>query len=259
MTDEFPGRSCKVGEVLLRAENLSARHRFAGVSFEVRAGEVFALTGLVGSGRSSVAKTLFGAIRATAGGVTLGDRRGPFVSPRQAVAAGLAMLPEDRQREGLLLERNLRENLTLARREAAATAGFLNIRRERTLARSLMTNLQIRAVSTESPVSTLSGGNQQKALLARWMSRPHRCILFDEPTRGVDVGAKYEIYTLINRLATEGAAVVMISSELPEVIGMADRIGVMYSGRMTGVLENRQRRVTQEDIMRLAAGEGVAA
>ena len=257
LTDEFPRRSCPIGDVVLRLDRLSAGRRFEDVSFAVPAGEVLALTGLVGSGRTSVAKTAFGAVRASTGTVAVGDRVGPFANPRQAIAAGLAMLPEDRKLEGLLLERTVRENVTLAHREAAATAGFLRMSRERSLARTLMSDLQVRAVSTESLMATLSGGNQQKALLARWMSRPHRAILFDEPTRGVDVGAKYEIYTLINRLATEGVAIVMISSELPEVIGMADRIGVMREGRLTGILDNQQRQVTQEQIMHLAAGKGV--
>ncbi len=257
LTDEFPGRSCAVGESVLRVDRLTARHRFAEVSFEVFAGEVFALTGLVGSGRTSVAKAVFGAIRPDCGGVTVGDTRGPFKSPREGIAAGVAMLPEDRKQEGVLLERSLRENVTLANRSASAVAGFLDIGRERGLARRLMGDLQIKAVSTESLVETLSGGNQQKVLLARWMSLPHRLILFDEPTRGVDVGAKYEIYLLINRLASEGAAVLMVSSELPEVIGMADRVGVMHEGRLGGILDNRHRQVTQEQIMCLASGEEV--
>ncbi|MCP4251259.1 MAG: sugar ABC transporter ATP-binding protein [bacterium] len=258
LEDEFPSRSCPVGEVVLGVRGLSARRRFREVSFEVRGGEVFAITGLVGSGRSSVVKAIFGAVRADHGTVAVADQAGPFTRPRQAIAAGVAMLPEDRKREGLLLHRSVRENVTLAHREASARAGFLNVARERGLARDLMKRLRIKAPGTESAVTTLSGGNQQKVLLARWMSRPHRVILFDEPTRGVDVGAKYEIYTLINRLAADGKAVVMISSELPEVIGMADRIGVMHEGRLTGILDNRQRQVSQEQIMRLAAGEQVA-
>jgi ribose transport system ATP-binding protein len=255
LKDEFPERSCPVGEILLRVTGLSARRRFADVSFEVRSGEVFALAGLVGSGRTSIAKTLFGALRASGGAVAVGEYPGPFADPRQGIAAGIAMLPEDRKKEGLLLERSLRENVTLAHRKAVSVSGFLRPARERAVARSLMNDLQIKAVSTESLVETLSGGNQQKVLLARWMSRPHRVILFDEPTRGVDVGAKYEIYMLINRLAAEGTAIVMISSELPEVIGMADRIGVMHEGCLAGILDNRKRKVTQEQIMALAAGE----
>jgi ribose transport system ATP-binding protein len=255
MKDEFPSRACPLGEVVLAVDALGCAGRFANVSFNVRSGEVLALTGLVGSGRTSVGKTIFGAVRATDGKVMIGGQAHRLRSPREAIAAGIAMLPEDRKLEGLLLERNLRENTTLANRQAVASTGFLRIARERALTRRLMTDLQIKAVSTECIVATLSGGNQQKVLLARWMSRPHRVIIFDEPTRGVDVGAKYEIYTLINRLAADGMAVVMISSELPEVIGMADRIGIMHEGRLVSILDNGTRRVTQEQILRLAAGQ----
>jgi ribose transport system ATP-binding protein len=259
LSDEFPRRTCGIGNIVLRIEKLAAGNRFRDVSFDIRSGEVFALTGLVGSGRTSIAKTVFGAVRADGGLVRIGDRTGPFSSPRQAIAAGIAMLPEDRKLEGLLLERSLRENVTLAHRRAAATAGFLQVGRERAFARDRIRDLQIKAVSTESPAETLSGGNQQKLMLARWMSRPHRVIFFDEPTRGVDVGAKYEIYMLINRLAAEGTGIVMISSELPEVIGMADRIGVMHEGRLMGILDNRRRQITQRRIMMLASGERMPA
>ncbi len=255
MKDEFPVRECKIGETVLRLENLSATNRFEDVSFHVRAGEVFGLTGLVGSGRSSIAKTAFGAVRSSSGSISLGDRTKPFDHPQQAIAAGLVMLPEDRKREGLLLERSISENITLADLRGISTWGFLRSEKERTLVRRLMADLHIKAVSADSPVATLSGGNQQKVLVARWMSRPHRAIIFDEPTRGVDVGAKCEIYTLINTLASQGVAIVLISSELPEVIGMADRIGVMHEGRLVDILDNASRDVSQEDIMQLAAGE----
>lgn len=181
--------------------------------------------------------------------------RSRFRNPRQAIAAGVAYLPEDRKLEGLLLERPLRENISLPYRDHVATAGFFRPRAERALAQRLMAELRIRAVSCETRVGTLSGGNQQKVLLARWMSRPQRVILLDEPTRGVDVGAKYEIYLLMNRLAAAGVAMLMISSELPEVIGMSDRIGVMHEGRLAGILDNARRDVTQEQIMLLASGE----
>ncbi len=255
LKNEFPPRCCTIGDVLLRFENLTARNRFNDVTLDVRAGEVLALTGLVGSGRTSVAQTAFGAVRADEGTVSLAGRHRRFTTPRQAIAEGVAMLPEDRRREGLLLERSIRENITLADPGASATWGFLSHRRERNLTRRLMNDLQIKALSPDTQVATLSGGNQQKVLLARWMARSHRAMILDEPTRGVDVGAKYEIYTLINRLAAEGVALLLISSELPEVIGMADRIGVMHEGRLMDILDNPARATTQEQIMRLAAGE----
>ncbi len=254
LSDEFPQRATQPSEVVLSVRGLSTANRCHDVSFDVRAGEVFALAGLVGSGRTSVAMTIFGAVPATAGTVRVGSTTGPFRNPRRAIAAGVALLPEDRKTQGLLLERNLRENITLANREASAIAGVISLSRERATTRRMMVDLRVRAVSTESLISTLSGGNQQKALLARWMGRPHRVMILDEPTRGLDVGAKREIYTLINRLVAEGVAVLMISSELPEVIGVADRIGVMHEGRLAGILENSAHRVTQEQIMRLAVG-----
>ncbi len=259
LKDEFPAREGRPGDVVLRVEGLSAAGRFADLTFDVRAGEVFGLTGLVGSGRTSVARTIFGAVRANGGSVRVGAARGPFRSPRSALAAGVMMLPEDRRQEGLLLERPVRENVTLACREAVATAGFVRRGQERALVERLTGELRVRAASMEARAATLSGGNQQKVLLARILAQPRRVVILDEPTRGVDVGAKYEIYTLINRLAADGMAILMISSELPEVIGMSDRIGVMHEGRLGGVLENRARGVTQEQIMRLASGEGAEA
>ena len=255
LDQEFPPRESQTGEVVLCVENLSAHRAFHDVTFEVRAGEIFALAGLVGSGRSSVAKAIFGALPVTGGTISVGDVKGPFRSPRAAKRAGVAMLPEDRKREGLLLERPLRENLTLAHREDAATFGFIGLPRERRIAAALMAHHDVRAAGTEVIASTLSGGNQQKAMLARWLQRPYRVMILDEPTRGVDVGAKVEMYEKLNAIAGSGTAVVMISSELSEVIGMADRIGVMCEGRLMGVLDNRKRDVSQSAIMRLAIGE----
>jgi ABC-type sugar transport system ATPase subunit len=254
LSNEFPSRCVAIGETALTVEGICCGSRFEDVSFAVRRGEIFALTGLVGSGRSSVVRTLFGADRATAGRVQVGTHSGPFHSPRAAMAAGLASLPEDRKLEGLLLERSLRENLALANLGAHSRGGIIEASRERQAALRSIASMRIKAVDAEVAVHTLSGGNQQKALLGRWMDRPHQVMLFDEPTRGVDVGAKYEIYELMNALAAAGSAIVMVSSELPEVIGMADRIGVMRDGRLTGILDNSDGSVKQDHIMDLAAG-----
>ncbi len=255
LEDEFPRRVCRIGDPVLQVKHLTVRGCFSKVSFVVGRGEVFGLTGLVGSGRSSLLRALFGDLRASSGQVTVGRTTGPFANPRRAMAAGVAYLPEDRKRSGLLLERSVRENATLADLPAYSRGGLLDFERERYATRTLMADLHIKARDTETRCNTLSGGNQQKLLLARWMGRRHRVVLLDEPTRGIDVGAKYEIYTLINRLALDGVAVVMVSSELPEVIGMADRIGVMHEGRLRGILRNDGRRTTQEQIMTLASGE----
>ena len=220
----------------------------------VRAGEVFVLAGLVGSGRSSLLGALFGAVRTTAGRVRVGPVWGPFADPRSAMAAGVASLPEDRKAAGLLLERSVRENVTLASLETVSRAGVLDARRERARAAALCEDLRVKTPGLEVPVQTLSGGNQQKVMLARWMARPHRVVLLDEPTRGVDVGAKSEIHALVERLAAGGAAVVVATSELPEAIALGDRIGVMHAGRLAGILDNSRRAVTQEAILHLATG-----
>lgn len=255
LSEEFPSRSDRRGETILEVTDLTVDGAFSQVSLDVRAGEVFALTGLVGAGRSSVAKAIFGATRASAGSVVVGDARGPFRSPREAMHAGVAMIPEDRKGLGLLLHRPVRENMTLAHPKEVATFGVIRLDREREFTGRLMQQHDVRAAGTEMPAADLSGGNQQKVMLARWLQRPYRVVILDEPTRGVDVGAKVEIYDKLNALAATGAAVVMISSELPEVIGMADRIGVMHEGRLMGVLDNRTNRVTQDEILRLAVGE----
>jgi len=254
LEQEFPTRSPQCGEVMLDVEHLAVRDIFEDVSFTVRVGEIFALTGLMGAGRSSVAKAIFGALPVSSGRLRVGDVAGPFRSPREAMQARVAFLPEDRKREGLLLERPLRENLTLAYRDAA-TRGWISASRERRIAGDLMFLHGVRAGGTEVRAATLSGGNQQKAMLARWLRRPCRLIILDEPTRGVDVGAKVEMYEKLATIAQQGTAVLMISSELPEVIGMADRIGVMCEGRLAGILDNQQGDVTQEKIMRLAVGD----
>lgn len=254
LDEEFPARESAPGDVMLRVHELTATGRFEAVTFEVRAGEVFGLTGLVGSGRSSVLQAVFGACPVSRGHVDVGDARGPFRSPRAAMAAGVAYLPEDRKRHGLLLDRPIRENVTLANLGAYAAGGLLHLSRERESVSRHALRLRFRGEAMESAARTFSGGNQQKLLLARWLDRSCRVMLLDEPTRGVDVGAKVEIYTLINELAAQGLAIVIVSSELPEVIGMCDRIGVLCRGRLAGVLDNAGRRATQEQVMAYAAG-----
>ncbi|MBI1795451.1 MAG: sugar ABC transporter ATP-binding protein, partial [Candidatus Eisenbacteria bacterium] len=186
------------------------------------------------------------------GRVAVGDAIGPFASPRAAIAAGIASLPEDRKRAGLMLERSVRENVTLASLADVAPHGVLDAARERAAAARAVADLGIRTASVEAAARTLSGGNQQKVVLGRWMTRPYRVLLLDEPTRGVDVGARQEIYAHIRRIAASGAAVVMASSELAEVIGMGDKIGVMCRGRLVATLDNRAHDTAQADLLRLA-------
>ncbi|QDV89148.1 Ribose import ATP-binding protein RbsA [Phycisphaerae bacterium RAS2] len=256
LDEEFPPRASRPGDFVLRVRDLTAPRRFEAVTFDVRAGEVFGLTGLVGSGRSSVMQAIFGACPVSCGSVAVGSSRGPFHSPRGAMAAGVAYLPEDRKRHGLLLDRPIRENVTLANLGAYTRGGLLNSSRERVSVARHARRLRFREEALESAARTFSGGNQQKLLLARWLDRTCRVMLLDEPTRGVDIGAKVEIYALINELAAQGLAVVIASSELPEVIGMCDRIGVLCRGRLAGVLDNARRDATQEQVMALAVGGG---
>lgn len=255
IAEEFPRRQRTPGETVLRVQDLSARGRFHDISFDVRAGEVFALTGLVGSGRSSVGRALFGAVPQVRGRVSVGGAIGPFRSPRRAQSAGVAYVPEDRRRQGLLLARSVGENITLAHLRDVSTFGVLRRGAERRVVDRQIRDLQIRTSGPDVAAGTLSGGNQQKVMVARWLQKPYRVIIVDEPTRGVDVGAKVEMYGIINAMAQAGAAVVMITSELPEAIGMADRIGVMAGGALTGILDNASHSVTQEMILRLAIGE----
>lgn len=251
--EEFPTRAVDPGETVLRVAGLSAAHRFKDVSFELRRGEVFALTGLVGSGRSSVGNALFGTVHGAAGRVELGGTAcGLFRSPRVAKRHGIALVPEDRRRQGLLLERCVRENLSLANLRGVSSLGVLSGRRERSATERWMQELRIKASGPEALSGTLSGGNQQKVLIARWLQKPCQVMILDEPTRGVDVGAKVEIYSIVNQLTARGTAVLLITSEFTEAVGMADRIGVMAGGRLTGVLDNRRRDVTQEEILRLS-------
>ena len=258
LSGQFPPRDCTIGKPLLQVRDLSSRRRFQNVSFDVRAGEVLGLTGLVGSGRSSVARAIFGDAPITGGAITACDTPGPFHNPKTARRAHIALVPEDRKREGLLLHRSLRENLTLGHLDDVSGVGVVNQRAELMTARRLSERHRIKHGGINAPINRLSGGNQQKALIARWLRDAYRIILLDEPTRGVDVGAKAEIYALINSLAERGAAILMISSELPEVIAMCDRIAVMHEGRLAGILDNAQRNVTQPQIMALAIGEAVA-
>lgn len=254
LSEEFPGRSRNMGQVALSVRQLSVPGRLSEVSFDLKAGEILGLTGMVGSGRTSLAKAVYGAVNGVAGQIQIGSHVGPFASPREAIRAGIAYVPEDRRREGLLLLRSLRENLMLAHIKRHARAGLLRLRAERATSRELIGRLRIKTMGTESPAATLSGGNQQKSMLARWMIQSYPVIILDEPTRGVDVGAKAEIYELMNGLSANGVGILMISSELPEVIGMSDRIGVMCRGRLMEILDNSNRNVTQEKIMTLAVG-----
>lgn len=251
LENEFPRRSSNPGGERLVVNGLGRGRAVRDVSFSVRAGEVVALTGLVGAGRTETVRLLFGADRRDCGTICLDGRELRLRSPRDAIREGIGLLTEDRKAEGLILGQSVRENFGLPNLDAFARAGFVSRREEAARFGEYVETLQIKIPHQEEPARNLSGGNQQKVVLAKWLQRNCDVIIFDEPTRGIDVGAKYEIYLLINKLAEAGKAVLMISSELPEVLGMADRVLVMHEGRLTGEIREVST-ATQEDIMKLA-------
>jgi rhamnose transport system ATP-binding protein len=238
----------------LEVRGLARHGAFAGVDFAVHAGEIVALAGLVGAGRSEVVRAVFGIDRYDAGEVRVAGRRLPPGSPRAAMAAGLALVPEDRRQQGLVMDMSVERNATLTRLRTLTRLGLLSGRRERDTARAWAERLRVRYGRLSDAVGTLSGGNQQKIVLAKWLATSPRVLIVDEPTRGIDVGTKAEVHRIMSDLAAEGIAVLMVSSELPEVLGMADRVLVMHEGRITAELPRRQ--ATEESVMLAATGQG---
>ncbi|HMG72512.1 MAG TPA: sugar ABC transporter ATP-binding protein [Pyrinomonadaceae bacterium] len=256
----FPPRVATKGETRLRVTNLTRKGKFREVNFAVAAGEVIGIAGLAGAGRTELVETIFGAYRADEGEVFLDGSRLHLAQPDLTVARGLGLLTEDRKRTGLCLNQPLAGNLTLANLRALTRGWLLDRRRENAAAREYIEKLHIRPPDPDKTVALMSGGNQQKVLLGRWLFAGSKVFLLDEPTRGVDVAARSEIYRAINQLAEAGAAIVMVSSDLPELLGMADRILVMRRGRLVAELDARQ--TTQEEVLRHAAvdeGEQQAA
>jgi rhamnose transport system ATP-binding protein len=257
----FPKAAVAIGDVALDVRGLGCRTSGVhGVTLQVRAGEILGLAGLIGAGRTEVARVLFGLTPADSGEIRLRGQPVAIHSPGQAVGLGVAYVPEDRRRHGVILEMSVAANASLATLRAISSFGLLDFRRERALAAGFVERLGIKTASIEAPVGNLSGGNQQKVALARWLAANPALLILDEPTQGVDVGAKAEIHRLMVELAGRGLAIVMISSELPEILGMSDRIAVMHGGTVVGTLDRPA--ATQELIMELALGhrpEGAVA
>jgi ABC-type sugar transport system ATPase subunit len=218
--------------------------------FTVHAGEIVGVAGLMGAGRTELCQTLFGITPAVEGSIHVDGRKASIRSPQEAVGHGIALITEDRQRTGLALELPLRVNVTLAHVDGVSRNGLVRAAKERRVAQNYVERLRIRASSVEQLALRLSGGNQQKVVVAKWLFRNTNILLFDEPTRGIDVGAKAEVFGVMDELARAGKALLMVSSELPELLQVADRILVMRNGRMVGELP---RTTTQEEIMHLAA------
>jgi ABC-type sugar transport system ATPase subunit len=242
----------KHGDVVLRIRNLSSPGRFWNVNFDVRAGEIVGLAGLVGAGRSEVAKAIFGLDPQSRGEIELDGKALAPGSVKNAMRAGIALVPEDRKRQGCVLGMPCRANVSLAMLDRLRRAGVLDRRKEKQVASKYFDQLQVKAASLEAPVLSLSGGNQQKIVLAKWLARGGKLMIVDEPTRGVDVGAKAAIHELIDQLARQGLAVILISSELPELINLSTRILIMREGQILGELSRSE--ATQEAVLRLMAG-----
>lgn len=251
LDQEFPPRTSRPGEACLVAHDLTRGTKVRGVSLSLHRGEVLALTGLIGAGRTETARLLAGADRLDAGTITLNGVELRLRGPRDAIHAGICLLTEDRKAQGLILNESVGRNFGLPNLADFSQLGVLNMGRERSAMARHRESLQIKVSDVEAPVRNLSGGNQQKVVLAKWLERDCQVLIFDEPTRGIDVGAKYEIYQLINKLADAGKAILIVSSELPEVLGMADRVLVMREGRISGEIRE-VKQATQADIMRLA-------
>ncbi len=252
LKDAIPKVAAEQGQVALAVKNLNRTGVLHNISFEVKQGEVLGIAGLVGAGRTETARAIFGADPIDSGTIEVFGKPVKIKSPQDAIKYGIGLVTEDRKQQGLVLGMAVRENTTLANLGALANLGFINGREERKVAEKYRSDLGVKTPHIEQAVQNLSGGNQQKVVLAKWLYTGSKILIFDEPTRGIDVGAKSEIYKLMNALAAQGVAIIMISSELPEVMGMSDRILVMHEGRITGELNRAE--ATQEKIMHLATG-----
>jgi len=256
LEDKFPERTSKpTDEVLLSAEGLTRRGVFDNVSFTLRRGEILGFAGLMGAGRTEVARAIFGADPLDAGTISLGGKELSIRSPTDAIAEGIAYLSEDRKSQGLAIKMSVAKNMTLANTGAVSNRfGFIDFKKEAGVAQQYIDLLNIRTPSIHQVVRLLSGGNQQKIIIGKWLFGDSRVLFFDEPTRGIDVGAKYAIYKVMDEIAARGIGVILISSELPEILGMTDRVAVFHQGRLTAMLNTRD--TNQEEIMHFASGHG---
>ena len=247
-------QNSNIGDTALEVQNLSLPGKFNNISFTVRKGEIVGLAGLVGAGRTDVARAVFGVMKARSGRILVKGKPVTIDSPADAIDLGLAFVPEDRAVAGIFSTLSVEKNISAAVPDKIAPKGFIRRGIERKLAQTSMETLSIRLASLRQPVSELSGGNQQKTILARWLHTDPEILVLDEPTRGIDVGVKAEFYDMIGQLASEGRAVLVISSELPELLSLCDRILVMSEGELTAELTRSE--ATQEKIMQAAVPQG---
>ena len=253
LKDTFPPRRRVLPEeVVLEARDLSGEH-FHNVSFSLHKGEILGFSGLVGAGRTEVMRAIFGADKVHSGELILFGQTVRITHPCQAVEHGMGFATEDRKAQGLFLNQTIKDNIAIASPKRVSSNGFMKAKEETKLANQYMRELKIAAPDIFKVCKFLSGGNQQKVVLSKWLASQCRILILDEPTRGIDVGAKYEIYLLMDQLANSGVSIIMISSEMPEIMAVSDRIMVMHEGTVTGELSFEE--YTEEDIMKLASGE----
>ena len=252
LTELFPEKTNSPGKVILRVEGLSSKHNHVReVSFEIREGEVVGFAGLAGAGRTEVIENLFGISERESGKIFLDGREIKNRNPREAIKNGFALVTEERRATGIFGNLDICENTTVARLKGYVRYGLISDRERKKDTEKTIRSMNVKTASQRTHIKLLSGGNQQKVILGRWMLTEPRILMLDEPTRGIDVGAKFEIYKLIDSLAASGKAIIAVSSELPELLGICDRIYVMSSGRIAGVVKARE--TSQEEIMTLAS------
>jgi ribose transport system ATP-binding protein len=252
LTDFYPAGNAVIGEEVLRIVNLGLKGKFNQVSFNLRQGEILGFSGLIGAGRTELAKTIFGEFKKDEGEIYLSGKLLKIENVRDAIKEGITLIPEDRKREGLVLCLSLADNISLPNAGELSSAGIVSREKKNALVRRFINELQIRPVLPNRAIIDFSGGNQQKAVIAKWLVKNPKVLVLDEPTRGVDVGAKSEIYSLMRRLTEKGVGIIFISSEMPELIGICDRILVMNEGRING--EFKKGKMDQNAIMAAAAG-----
>jgi ribose transport system ATP-binding protein len=252
LTDRFPKRNPTPGETVLQVKGLTKKGHFKDVNFSIRAGEIVGVSGLMGAGRTEIMRAIYGLDEIDSGEIWLKGEKVTIKTPDQAVKAGIGFITEDRKDEGLILDFSIRDNMVLPTLYSFAPKGIINEKSETDFVNMLIKRLTVKTESPDIAVGKLSGGNQQKVVIAKWVGIGPKLLILDEPTRGVDVGAKREIYQLMNELTDRGVAIIMVSSELPEVLGMSDRILVVHEGKINGEL--MRENATQEKIMTLATG-----
>ena len=250
--ERYPVRNCKIGDTVLKVKDLTSSGVFHNVSFEVKAGEVLGVSGLMGAGRTEIMQAIFGNLHCDSGSIEINGKEVHIKSPIQAMKCGIGFITEDRKVEGLMLEESIEKNIALANLPRVSNHHVMDRKKEDDLVKKGIEELHIKCFGPDHECNNLSGGNQQKVVFAKWIYTDPKILILDEPTRGVDIGAKKEIYTIINELAAKGVAIIMVSSELPEVLGMSDRIMVVREGEVRGIIGREE--ANQENIMTLATG-----